>query len=296
MALATQGHYFERDEAASPSPCLLTAVRYVRNDSGSAVSAHLLYGRWVVDYSISDCGRCKAGAESEPWLPRTPGIAHLYPPGTKYWEDARDRPLPLVSAYIIFRGGARAGLGKFVQARPGFGRFYDVAGRIGDVLQEMAAIGSLRGDASLWQEQALLFTLFDHLHAAVPLPGGASYEWTFPTVGSDDENAKFLRQVQAILSKRLGQGIALAEIASRLRVSPSTLSHRYRRLAGEGPMQTLARLRVGTAKGLLLKGETIKNVAARTGFHDEFHFSKAFKRATGLPPSEYRKAGNLPPS
>ena len=295
MNLAPKGHYFDRDAATSPLPCLITTVRSVWNNPGNPSRLHILHQEWVIDCSISDCGYCRVGDENAPWLPRTPRVVHLYPPGTKFWENGSDRPLPISSAYIIFRGGENAGLRKFATGSPAFGRFNDVGGKIGEILDEMATLGTSGGDASFWLEQALLFRLFDYLHTAIPVAGGASYEWTFPVGGQDCADAAFRRQVNELLSERLGETIGLEEMASALRVSSSTLSHRYRKVAGESPMQTLAKLRINTAKALLLKGELIKSVAARTGFFDEFHFSKAFKRATGVSPSEYRKGGDDPP-
>jgi AraC-like DNA-binding protein len=35
---------------------------------------------------------------------------------------------------------------------------------------------------------------------------------------------------------------------------------------------------------------TLDDLAEAYGFHDAFHLSKAFKRATGLSPRDYRKA------
>ncbi len=287
MALTTYGHFFERHGSGSPAPCLLAAVRYVRGQPGG-ISAHSLPRRWILDYSISDCGRCRVGKETAPWLRRGPAIAHLYPPGMRYWEDTRGRSGPVISAYLIFTGGRQAGLAKFAPGDRAFGRFRDPAGRLGELLQEMAAISAARGDASFWLLESMLFRALDLIHGAAKAPAEAGGEWILPS-GEEDADTRFVRHVQAILSEHLNEAMPLVELAARLRVSPSTLSHRYRRLAGESPQQTMIRLRVGAAKSLLLKGEGIKEVAARTGFHDEFHFSKAFKQAVGIPPSQYRK-------
>ena len=43
----------------------------------------------------------------------------------------------------------------------------------------------------------------------------------------------------------------------------------------------------------LLSGEPavkLRTIASELGFCDEFHFSKAFKRAYGISPSEYRRS------
>ncbi|MFR6640627.1 MAG: helix-turn-helix domain-containing protein [Christensenellales bacterium] len=43
-------------------------------------------------------------------------------------------------------------------------------------------------------------------------------------------------------------------------------------------------------KLLAESGKTIKEIACAVGFPDQNYFSVAFKRAVGVPPSDYRKA------
>ena len=281
-----KGHYFERDPANSPSPRILSAVRLARDTTWSSASSKPV-GRpnWVLDYSISDCGKARAINDSEPWLPRTPQIAHLYPPGTKYWEDSIGCKIPVESSYIIFTGGELAGLDKFCRKMPSFAHIHDPANILGELLEEMASSAANGGDSSFWQVQSLLFKVFDALQSAISLNGENPYEWIIPS--TQNENAAFLEKVQKLLARHLGEKPSLAFIASKLAMSPSTLSHKYSRLAGESPMKTLAKTRISVAKGLLAKGEQMKSVASKAGFYDEFHFSKTFKSITGISPSQY---------
>ena len=48
----------------------------------------------------------------------------------------------------------------------------------------------------------------------------------------------------------------------------------------------LRRLRLEKARLLVERGLTLKEIAAETGFYDEFHLSKAFKQFFGVPPSQ----------
>jgi len=43
------------------------------------------------------------------------------------------------------------------------------------------------------------------------------------------------------------------------------------------------------AKSLLLKGEKLITIAEMTGFYDEYHLSKTFKKQTGLSPRTFKK-------
>jgi transcriptional regulator GlxA family with amidase domain len=54
-------------------------------------------------------------------------------------------------------------------------------------------------------------------------------------------------------------------------------------------MQYYLRLKMETARYLLYATvEPVKSIAARLGFWDEFHFSRTFRRLSGVSPREYR--------
>ncbi len=81
---------------------------------------------------------------------------------------------------------------------------------------------------------------------------------------------------------------ALADVAG---ISAGRLNTLFRERTGHSLMGHVQRLRVQAARGLLADIRlSIKEVAARTGFHDTYHFSKAFRRVDGLSPLHYRQA------
>ena len=78
-----------------------------------------------------------------------------------------------------------------------------------------------------------------------------------------------------------------SQVARRLGMSERTL---HRRLADEGEsFQTLVtRARQDAAESLLRSGRhSLVDVAFLTGFSDQTAFTRAFKRWTGLTPSEF---------
>ncbi|ASS68533.1 MULTISPECIES: helix-turn-helix domain-containing protein [unclassified Paenibacillus] len=80
---------------------------------------------------------------------------------------------------------------------------------------------------------------------------------------------------------------ALAEIAG---VSPSHYSILFKQLTGFSFNDYLSRLRVHRAKELLLSGSgTLREIALKVGYKDEFYFSRRFKQQTGMPPSAYNR-------
>jgi AraC-like DNA-binding protein len=74
-----------------------------------------------------------------------------------------------------------------------------------------------------------------------------------------------------------------------MKVSESSLNHRFKEETGISPIARLIEIRLEFAKSLLLKGEKLVNIADMTGFYDEYHLSKAFKKKFGISPKTFRK-------
>jgi len=78
----------------------------------------------------------------------------------------------------------------------------------------------------------------------------------------------------------------LAQIAA---LSRSAFAERFNEYVGHPPMQYLTNWRMQLATNYLRNGtESIASVANRVGYDSEAAFSRAFKKAVGAPPSEWR--------
>jgi AraC-like DNA-binding protein len=93
--------------------------------------------------------------------------------------------------------------------------------------------------------------------------------------------------VKEYLQNHLAESVSLTDLTHVLHISSSSLSHQYKRLAGESPMQTLVSLRVEAAKTMLLRGHKQEDIAAQCGFYDAAHFSRMFLRRTGTTPRQF---------
>lgn len=79
---------------------------------------------------------------------------------------------------------------------------------------------------------------------------------------------------------------ALAQAAA---LSRSAFAERFVEYVGQPPMQYLTNWRMQLATNYLRNGsESIASVANRVGYDSEAAFSRAFKKAVGVPPSEWR--------
>ncbi|MFS0857167.1 helix-turn-helix domain-containing protein [Paenibacillus taichungensis] len=79
----------------------------------------------------------------------------------------------------------------------------------------------------------------------------------------------------------------LSEIAG---VSRSHYSILFKQLTGFAPNEYLSRLRVHRAKELLISGSaSLREIALKVGYKDEFYLSRRFKQQTGESPSGYTR-------
>ena len=81
----------------------------------------------------------------------------------------------------------------------------------------------------------------------------------------------------------------LETLAHEAALSRSAFAERFAEYVGQPPMQYLTNWRMQLATNYLRNGtESIASVANRIGYDSEAAFSRAFKKAVGVPPSEWR--------
>jgi AraC-like DNA-binding protein len=81
--------------------------------------------------------------------------------------------------------------------------------------------------------------------------------------------------------------VTLAQLASVANLSPFHFLRVFRAALGLPPHAYLTQLRVARAKALLSQGMPIPRVALETGFVDQSHLTRHFKRLVGVPPGQY---------
>ncbi|MDI6774605.1 MAG: AraC family transcriptional regulator [Verrucomicrobiota bacterium] len=264
-------------------PALVTAWRAVRRMGVSCFKWK--YPVWVVDYAFNEVELVRVGSRARPWRRRQARAAHLYPPDTVFWEDYPARADPVSHcAYVLFLEGEACGLANLVHPRAGYARFTDPDGLLGPMLEDIARIGHKNGELGFWKAQARFCSLLDLLLHSEPVENETRRIRNSPPA---EDSSDLVRAANAYLEENAAKRVELSAMARHLRVSVSTLSHRYRREAGESPMNRLLRLRVNLAKALIVKGQSLKSVAESIGFSDAFHLSKTFKRMEGLSPKAY---------
>ena len=99
-----------------------------------------------------------------------------------------------------------------------------------------------------------------------------------------------LRRVSDFVQAHLGQDLALEALAQQAGFSPYYFARLFRRTTGESPHQFVLRQRIERAQGLLSQRDLpLAQVALASGFANQSHFTRAFKRQLGLTPRAYRQ-------
>lgn len=137
-----------------------------------------------------------------------------------------------------------------------------------------------RGDAtgrrhSAGLLQQILLHLWDEL--SQPLPSAAD---------------RSLHELMQVIRLEPGRRWKVAELAGQAGLSRSQFTRRFQKLAGMPPNTFVMQTRLARAKHLLLETDMpVARIALALGYPDIYFFSRQFKTATGLAPSELRGSG-----
>jgi AraC-like DNA-binding protein len=99
-----------------------------------------------------------------------------------------------------------------------------------------------------------------------------------------------VRRARDLLHERLTDPPTLAELAALTGLGPYALLRAFRAETGLPPHAYLNQARVREARRLLDGGMPPAAVAAGTGFADQAHLTRHFKRIMGVPPAAYARA------
>jgi len=99
-----------------------------------------------------------------------------------------------------------------------------------------------------------------------------------------------VKQALALMAQHVAKPLSLSEIAKRVHLSPSRLSHLFTQREGASFRECLLKLRIERAKELLSGTPLpVAEVAARVGYEDPNFFSRIFSKKTGHAPRAYRR-------
>ncbi len=99
-----------------------------------------------------------------------------------------------------------------------------------------------------------------------------------------------LFQVIRHLENHFSEQVSTDELAAMAGLSVTHFNRRFSELFHTSPNRFLISLRVEKARHLLSRtSETIGEISVKTGFYDQSHFTRHFRKVTGLTPRQYRQ-------
>lgn len=82
---------------------------------------------------------------------------------------------------------------------------------------------------------------------------------------------------------------SISQIADELNMSRSQCTKVFTKIYGISPRKYLTHLKLNIAKQLLVStNRTVEDIADELGFHSVSHFSRQFRRGTGMSPNQFR--------
>jgi len=130
-----------------------------------------------------------------------------------------------------------------------------------------------------------LYVLRAHSAAAQPIKKGAQHAWVTSLRDATVSSAL------SYMHREPERDWTVDALAERVGLSRAAFARKFTEAVGEPPLSYLTRWRMSLAARHLRESDiSIATLAARVGYASEFAFSRAFKRACGVPPTFYRRA------
>lgn len=102
-----------------------------------------------------------------------------------------------------------------------------------------------------------------------------------------------VRTAKEFLDEHYDDAVSLDDLARLTRLSPFHLHRTFSRETGIPPHAYQVQVRIARAKVLLQKNGSLSDVALKTGFADQSHFTRHFKRLVGVTPARFCDRKNV---
>ena len=106
---------------------------------------------------------------------------------------------------------------------------------------------------------------------------------------------RWLARAKEMLHERSSESIALGDVAKQVDIHPVHLAREFRKFYGCTLGEYLRGVRIQYAcRKLSLSDMPLVEIALGAGFANQAHFSRVFKRYTGMTPTEFRALNRIP--
>ena len=125
---------------------------------------------------------------------------------------------------------------------------------------------------------------------ALPEPQNAGAAPAEDATDEDSPAAMVMAQVRRYLEDNYMFDLSLDSVGEILHISPAYLSAQFKKYQKMNFLDCLTELRINAAKKLLADPlRSTAEVASMVGYDDSSYFARAFKKRTGMTPTQYRR-------
>lgn len=104
-----------------------------------------------------------------------------------------------------------------------------------------------------------------------------------------EEYSDYINNTLQYIHRHVNEEITVAQLAERVSLSPYYFLRKFKEEIGYTPYRYILISRIHLAKFFLkTNSESVKTIAYKCGFRTEHSFCTAFKKETGMTPTEYR--------
>ncbi len=107
---------------------------------------------------------------------------------------------------------------------------------------------------------------------------------------STEQEERVITGITRYLQEHLEEDLSLSVLSEQFHLNPQYISQLFKNEIGVGFLAYLTNIRMEKAKKLLLSTSySVAEIAGQVGYGDYRVFTKAFKKAEGITPSQYRR-------
>ncbi len=292
----------------------LTGTLYCRGAFRAPYSVAVPKLEGVMSFLVVTQGRCWLQLQDQQPLQLEQGSLALIPHPTPHVLSSDPRlpaeplfDLPIEKISERYESLTYGGDGELTRTMYGVVRFDDVAARhLLQLLPDIIHLDGWHEDAGGWLQSTLRFIAQE---AASLKPGGETVITRLADVVVIQAIRNWLETapeagrgwLAALRDTHIGKALALIHrspesdwnvenLASRVAMSRSAFSARFKQLVGESPGRYLSDWRMQVARTRLLDStDAVALIAADLGYQSEAAFCRAFKRSFGETPGGLRK-------
>jgi AraC-like DNA-binding protein len=101
---------------------------------------------------------------------------------------------------------------------------------------------------------------------------------------------KIVKKAKYLMESNIYNAINLSHISDQIGISSSRLNEIFKTYTAMTPYQYYIHIKIHKAESLLEQDDiSVKEVAYKMGFEDQYYFSRLFKNKTGVTPSRWKK-------